>query len=328
MTDQSRVKSIIFLLSREARNFESLSSDLDMRAVIKTMQVLEDESGCWSVSLEVGGLKRVTLINKDRFVLYPVKSEERYPTDPVLVNSNTAREVIKQLLPELTQSNGYKYRAPGTYTLIQLMSLGILLTPPLFTSNYRLFDSFMLSTIFILMIVAYFLGLRLRIKPWFLISQFIAIALFYSAQPSFQAVIPVLIVYFAVLSWLNQNFHRNNFVRETTWLFPFLFWMIFLFSSLTSDDFKLSGFSIGFFLLPSILIFCGQTVLSRKFGMEKAFFLIGFLLYIIFVVLSLIDNPTKILALPLFVTMTYFQFAFGGMLSGVRILIPSVLLIG
>lgn len=102
--DKSREKSLLFLLSTVSRSLEaSPENKIRIRQSIAALQI-QDSGDKWRI---LAGERMTLEISKERFNFYPVKSADRYETNPAVLNKNSAQEVLLTLFAD------YGVQIPG-----------------------------------------------------------------------------------------------------------------------------------------------------------------------------------------------------------------------
>jgi hypothetical protein len=100
MVDESRKKTLIFLLTRTARglNLGGISQSKILTAM-NSLEVIE-KSEEWHVSIFHGDTLRNTTIPKSNFSFYATKPSHTYEVDPFQKNTQSSLRVLEDLFPE------------------------------------------------------------------------------------------------------------------------------------------------------------------------------------------------------------------------------------
>ena len=93
--DQSRERSLFFLLSTIARNLDTPQEiKAQFKESIGSLQI-RDNGETWLISIRsLNDQPDEISFPKNRFSFYPVKSADRYDTNPAVLNRNSAEEVL------------------------------------------------------------------------------------------------------------------------------------------------------------------------------------------------------------------------------------------
>jgi hypothetical protein len=106
MVDESRKKTLIFLLTRTARGLNL--GGLSQSKILTAMNSLEIDEKLeeWDISVYDGNTLRNTTIPKSNFSFYATKPSDSYEVDPFQKNTQSSLRVLEDLFPEyLTPSN-------------------------------------------------------------------------------------------------------------------------------------------------------------------------------------------------------------------------------
>jgi hypothetical protein len=110
MADESRKKTLIFLLTRTARGLNL--GGLAQSKILTAMNSLEvnEKSEEWHISVYGGEALRNTTIPKSNFSFYATKPSHTYEVDPFQKNTQSSLRVLEDLFPEylMPSKNGMK----------------------------------------------------------------------------------------------------------------------------------------------------------------------------------------------------------------------------
>ena len=97
-TDLSREKSLLFLLTSTARKMKITNGTRqEFLSVLNSLTVVSNEDK-WILSALDREEKISLSVPKSDFIFYAVKSSDRYPQNPAVVNQNSAQKVLIKLL--------------------------------------------------------------------------------------------------------------------------------------------------------------------------------------------------------------------------------------
>jgi hypothetical protein len=97
MVDESRKRSLYFLLMTEARKQTLQSGNIEMaRSITSNLDVIEAEDS-WLVTSKVDSTEISVEVPKKKFQFYPTKNAESYEIEPSILNKQSAASVINDL---------------------------------------------------------------------------------------------------------------------------------------------------------------------------------------------------------------------------------------
>lgn len=132
--DKSRERSLFFLLSTIARNLDTPNEvKTKFKASIGSLHISEEGEN-WKISIRnIDDNSEEILVPKSKFSFYPVKSADRYEVNPVVLNRNSAEEVLmffygKFNIKVAGKKNFEKvpYKISSSLISLILLSLGII----------------------------------------------------------------------------------------------------------------------------------------------------------------------------------------------------------
>jgi len=329
--DESRKKSLEFLLTRALYSMQGsrkLPHDIDES--IKSLKIEECQDS-WTVVVNYRGKNRSNVFSKSNFVFYPLKGKNFYPTDPLERNIESAKKVILDLYPELSNLQSH---AP-TPSNQESSFLGFTLIQFLFIFAYGFTPIFPDTIIFVVLLLLlrsiYNYVSQCSLKHSLLLTLILGLSFLsgyfadLKANPFFSISVFVLYIIGEWLPRLHSIFYDFNI-----WIFMYFFStaLIFIANIYLQSQSIISPISlrqhIVLWILPLSFIL-NASVLPLKFDVFFAFLVLFFVA--VAIVLTIFQQPSIMLLLPFAVMLTYFSVFFGHSKNFARLLTPFALLI-
>jgi len=328
MADQSREKSLLFLLTRHARENISQEHFEKFKLSLRTLQVIQDAE-MWDISCIMEDKKRSVSTPKSDFIFYSTKSKDRYPIDPQELNRKSAEKVLAMLYPEL------EHRLSKSSHDSTSIGRGIFLAPSLFSalfalriassvnSDWRFFSIFVIAGAFAVALKSLYRKLNLLNFSWivavFMLSGF-------SAQSNNLTFLSAYFVVMIIYEWRQQLIGQKS--RRLVLLFVRLVLVVALFfyliDCLNSDFGAISLFN-------SLILFC--TLVSMDLSklqnnkLQSARTIVFLLGWLIAFSIGILNSPTSIFLIPVLVSALFVFLNFGMSSNVARFLFPLILIV-
>jgi hypothetical protein len=295
MKDESRKRSLYFLLMTEARKQTLMSGDIEKaRSISSNLEVSELEDSWLVVSKSAEAYVSIE-IGKKNFQFYPTKNADSYEIEPSVLNQSSAQEVIKQLYEKvgITQHSepqkvnrsfetlGFSLN-PQHAVLIGLFSVSLLdLVLNLPETLVQVTIVLLLSYPFILIVGGS--------KKWLTKITLIpyAVCIFLIANLATETTNSIDALKFLSILLLVEILHHKILPKSTN-LFQFLIVMTLM----SSFFLEIKGYWGNFYLpILSLIVFSLTPSITSKLVFRKIVFLTGILLYCVTSLLFALDQP-------------------------------------
>jgi hypothetical protein len=296
--DQSRLKSLYFLLLVNARKRVLNSSDpLVAREIVKYLEIRELED-FWEISTRVADGAINILREKSNFTFYPTKNESSYGVEPSVSNKYQAELVVNELFQKAGLSHGeIEIADRESFQSLKAALRKYLLTCLLiligivgyFTKTRSLIELLMSGISIVYICYSFFGGMKETIKTLHAFFLFILlIAGFFGSaglEPIFQIYIGIQILLLSLA--------RN----KISFAASFVFWILAVLH-FSDYDFQSKSKGIGLFLFSlSILLLTAFPSLNRQGRSRPLSLILGLLLFIFGQILFLDLSPQGLVAL-------------------------------